>query len=460
MRQRTGAIVAILGMWLLELLAISNAAPQLSLGTVNIAQGAEGTLSLSLSGGTEAYAGVNATFDLPAGVSFVSVAAGTNTPIGFSVDSNKSQVNGKERVAVIAYSGTGTFTAQSGVLLNIAIQASANAPLGSQTVTLGTSGLSNQDGSVSVTHTHPDGTITINGCSDTTPPSLVITSHTSNQHVSTSPITLSVTASDSGKGDSGIQGVTVNGSPANGGTATGSGTASWSKSVTLNAGSNTITVIAYDNSCNNNQNTQGINIYYDVPSPDVTEPSLVITSHIDGQHVTSSNITLGGTASDSGKGDNGIQQVTVNGSSANNGTATGSGTANWSKSLTLSGGSNTITVIAYDNSPNYNTTTKTLTIYYDVTENTIIYVSKDGTCNGHIPCWPNVQNGIASASAPSIIRITGETYNGNIVLDFDQVIALEGGWDTTFTSDSIPTTIQGSLTIKHGTMIFEYIILK
>lgn len=90
--------------------------------------------------------------------------------------------------------------------------------------------------------------------------------------------------------------------------------------------------------------------------PDTMGPSLLLTGHSDGQHVSTSSITLTGTASDSGRGDNGIQQVTVNGSRANNDTATGSGTANWSASVSLARGPNTITVIAYDDSPNHNLT--------------------------------------------------------------------------------------------------------
>lgn len=99
---------------------------------------------------------------------------------------------------------------------------------------------------------------------------------------------------------------------------------------------------------------------------DTTHPSLSITSHNNGQHVTTPSITLAGTASDSGCGDNGIQQVTVNGSRANNDTATGSGTANWSKVVTLNPGENTITVAARDNSTNNNETSLTIKIYYDV----------------------------------------------------------------------------------------------
>jgi hypothetical protein len=88
------------------------------------------------------------------------------------------------------------------------------------------------------------------------------------------------------------------------------------------------------------------------------------------------------------------------------------------------------------------------------------YVSRDGLCTGHNPCSPNVQNGIAVASGETDVKITQETYIENIILDFDELIALWGGWNTNFTSISSSTTIQGSITITKGTMILENIILK
>lgn len=102
-----------------------------------------------------------------------------------------------------------------------------------------------------------------------------------------------------------------------------------------------------------------------VTPPDTTQPSLSITSHSNNQHVSTSSITLSGTATDAGRGNNGIFQVTVNGSRANNDTAPGSETANWNKPVNLNPGTNNIVVIAYDNSTNYNQTTQTITIYYD-----------------------------------------------------------------------------------------------
>jgi hypothetical protein len=189
---------------------------------------------------------------------------------------------------------------------------------------------------------------------------------------------------------------------------------------------------------------------------DTMGPSLSITSHANGQPMTTSSITLAGTASDSGKGDNGIQQVTVNGVRANNDTAIGNGTANWDKIVTLNPGINTITVIAYDDSPNQNPTSRTITIYYYLGT---IYVSKNELCNVHSPCSSNIQDGIDMASVPSIIKITEGTYDENVTLDFDKVILLSGGWGTDFISNSSHTTINGSLTVTNGTMTLDHIIL-
>jgi YD repeat-containing protein len=88
------------------------------------------------------------------------------------------------------------------------------------------------------------------------------------------------------------------------------------------------------------------------------------------------------------------------------------------------------------------------------------YVSKNGLCNSHGPCFSGIQQAITSASGASIMRITQENYIENIVLNSEQAIMLEGGWDTNFTSCSSYTTIDGSITITNGTIIIENIILK
>ncbi len=100
------------------------------------------------------------------------------------------------------------------------------------------------------------------------------------------------------------------------------------------------------------------------PPTDATGPQLTITSHTNNQTVSAASITISGTATDSARGDSGISSVTVNNVRAAGDTATGSGTASWSRTLTLNAGANTITVVAKDNSAAQNSTTSTITINF------------------------------------------------------------------------------------------------
>lgn len=81
---------------------------------------------------------------------------------------------------------------------------------------------------------------------------------------------------------------------------------------------------------------------------DITTPVLTITSPADGATVNTASITIKGTATDAGRGNSGIVSVTINGTRTSNDTTTGSGTANWSRTITLSQGLNLIPVIAKD----------------------------------------------------------------------------------------------------------------
>ena len=202
---------------------------------------------------------------------------------------------------------------------------------------------------VSVTYNPPD----------TTPPALTITSPANGAVVTSASLAVSGTASDSGLGNNGISSVTVNGASASGGTASGTATAYWSATVTLVSGQNTITVIAKDTL--NNSTQKVVSVTYN--PPETTPPALTIISPADGAVVTSSSLPVSGTASDSGFGNNGISSVTVNGTSASGGTASGAATANWSATVTLVSGVNTITVVAKDTLNN--STQKVVSVTYN-----------------------------------------------------------------------------------------------
>ena len=57
------------------------------------------------------------------------------------------------------------------------------------------------------------------------------------------------------------------------------------------------------------------------PAADTTAPALTITSHTNGQTLSAASVTISGTATDSGRGGNGVSSVTVNGQAATGGTA-------------------------------------------------------------------------------------------------------------------------------------------
>jgi len=149
---------------------------------------------------------------------------------------------------------------------------------------------------------------------DSLPPTIVVTSHQNGQTVNTKTITISGTATDAGRGDNGISSVYLYGTIP-GATATGAGIANWSQTVTLYPGPNNISIYAYDNS--DVRNVQTLTLLINFQPVDALPPTIVITSHTNGQIVATSTIQLAGTATDAGRGDNGISSVYVLGTVPN-----------------------------------------------------------------------------------------------------------------------------------------------
>ncbi len=135
------------------------------------------------------------------------------------------------------------------------------------------------------------------GVTDGTGPSVTVTSHADGQSVTASSITLSGTASDAGRGDSGVGSVTVNGVQASNATATGSATASWSATVALVPGANTISIVAQDASSSSNVTTVTLTINYSAPPPvKLTGLSASVATFQSSVPVTWTATATGGTA--------------------------------------------------------------------------------------------------------------------------------------------------------------------
>ncbi|MCK4735914.1 MAG: hypothetical protein KAT65_25895 [Methanophagales archaeon] len=89
-------------------------------------------------------------------------------------------------------------------------------------------------------------------------------------------------------------------------------------------------------------------------TPDITLPTIIINQPLDGQIYTDDTITVSGSASD----ESGIHSLTVNGKKVE---IKGVNMEYWSKSITLSSGINTITIMATDEEGNTKTVHRTVT---------------------------------------------------------------------------------------------------
>ncbi len=89
----------------------------------------------------------------------------------------------------------------------------------------------------------------------------------------------------------------------------------------------------------------------------------------------------------------------------------------------------------------------------------IVYVEPDGLCGGNTPCYSTIQSAIDAASSGSVIKIREGVYNEDPTLSSSKNLTLQGGWDSTFTTQSSNTTIN-SLTISSGVVTVDSMVIQ
>ena len=71
-----------------------------------------------------------------------------------------------------------------------------------------------------------------------------------------------------------------------------------------------------------------------------------------------------------------------------------------------------------------------------------------------------IQAAYTAASTQSIIQVQGVTLSENLHFNQPIAVTLLGGYDAGFLTNSAMTTVQGSVVIQSGTVMFENIIIK
>jgi hypothetical protein len=276
---------------------------------------------------------------------------------------------------------------------------------------------------------------------DTAAPTVSIASPTPPYLTGSGTLPIAGTATD----DFQVAGVTWVNSRGGSGTATLSGPAtspSWSASVPLSPGDNTITVTATDGA-GNTATAQITEIYDNVP------PTVSITTPTPPSSTTGNpTITLTGTASDA----NGIPAGGITWfNSANSASGTASGTTSWttdSPTIPLEPGSNLITVTAADTVGN--TASATITIYSDTLPPEVTITAPVTVPNGGSGAYTTGSSTVTlSGTAIDDIAVSSVSWN-NVTAVANGTATLSGPptsreWSTT--SPVVPL-VTGSNTIN------------
>jgi len=90
-----------------------------------------------------------------------------------------------------------------------------------------------------------------------------------------------------------------------------------------------------------------------------------------------------------------------------------------------------------------------------------VYVDPSGSCNGNTPCYTTIQLAINAVRSGSVIKILAGTYAENLDLDSSNNYELQGGWNTTYSSQTSTSSVSSmtfgssSGTITVGGMVVQ-----
>lgn len=105
-------------------------------------------------------------------------------------------------------------------------------------------------------------------------------------------------------------------------------------------------------------------------------------------------------------------------------------------------------IIQYEYDDAGNRTVKVMTV---PPASDTVYVNADGLCDGNLPCFTAVQAGMNAVAADGMVKIVAGAFAENVVFDEAKTIALQGGWDSSFSTYTGKSTVR-SLRMTNGKM--------
>jgi subtilisin family serine protease len=83
-----------------------------------------------------------------------------------------------------------------------------------------------------------------------------------------------------------------------------------------------------------------------------------------------------------------------------------------------------------------------------------VYVDPAGSCNGYSPCSSTIQGAIGLAATGTTIKISSGTYPENITLNTNMVLTFEGGYNSTYSTQSGESNFK-TITLTQGTAVLN-----
>jgi hypothetical protein len=90
----------------------------------------------------------------------------------------------------------------------------------------------------------------------------------------------------------------------------------------------------------------------------------------------------------------------------------------------------------------------------------VIYVATVEGCGNHSPCYRAIQNAMEAANTGCVIKISSGVFGGTITLNKTAALTLEGGWDSSFESQTSNTTFIKSPSVLKGSLTLKMVTVK
>jgi len=87
-------------------------------------------------------------------------------------------------------------------------------------------------------------------------------------------------------------------------------------------------------------------------------------------------------------------------------------------------------------------------------------VCSDGYCGGRTPCHKTIQAAIDAAATGTAILIADGIYDESITLNAAKSLTLQGGWDSTFTTQTGATTLRSAPKAPQGALKLQNLKIK